>query len=75
MNLANRVDPLRQRANLSKPRANPSKPKYQQSEGAFVRIYNLTDNDDVAIVAQQGIFQVMEWKRDFSVTYGSAMDA
>lgn len=27
------------------------------------------------IVAQQGIFQVMEWKRDFSVTYGSAMDA
>ena len=40
-----------------------------------MRIYNLTDNDDVAIVAQQGIFQVMEWKRDFSVTYGSAMDA
>ena len=40
-----------------------------------MRIYNLTDNDDAAIVAQQGIFQVMEWKRDFSVTYGSAMDA
>ena len=35
------------------------------SKGAFVRIYNLTDNDDAAIVAQQGIFQVMEWKRDF----------
>ena len=30
-----------------------------------MRIYNLTDNDDAAIVAQQGIFQVMEWKRDF----------
>ena len=47
-------------------------PKYYQqsitSKGAFVRIYNLTDNDDAAIVAQQGIFQVMEWKRDFSVT-------
>ena len=36
-----------------------------------MRIYNLTDNDDVAIVAQQGIFQVMEWKRGISSLYKS----
>lgn len=40
-----------------------------------MRIYNFTDNDDVTIVAQQGMFQVMEWQRDFSVGYGGALAA
>ncbi|PJM74036.1 transcriptional regulator [Bifidobacterium primatium] len=40
-----------------------------------MRIYNFTDNDDVDIVAQQGIFQVIEWKRDLSVGYGDAISA
>ncbi|PWG59978.1 AIM24 family protein [Bifidobacterium catulorum] len=40
-----------------------------------MRIYNFTDNDDVDIIAQQGIFQVIEWKRDLSVGYGDAISA
>ncbi|KFI97352.1 AIM24 family protein [Bifidobacterium stellenboschense] len=40
-----------------------------------MRIYNFTDNDDVAIVARQGPFQVIEWKRDLSVDYGGAAGA
>ncbi|WP_219895854.1 AIM24 family protein [Bifidobacterium callitrichos] len=40
-----------------------------------MRIYNFTDNDDVDIVARQGAFQVIEWKRDLSVDYGGAAAA
>ena len=40
-----------------------------------MRIYNFTDNDDVEVIARQGPFQVIEWKRDLSVTYGGAAAA
>lgn len=40
-----------------------------------MKIYNFTDNDDVDIVAKQGIFQVAEWKRDLSVDYLGATSA
>ena len=38
-----------------------------------MHVYNFLDNDDVQIVAQRAPFKVIEWKRDLSVTYGSAI--
>ncbi|RSX50216.1 AIM24 family protein [Bifidobacterium callimiconis] len=40
-----------------------------------MKIYNFLDNDDVQVVARQGVFQVIEWKRDLSVSYGGATAA
>ncbi|MBT1166314.1 AIM24 family protein [Bifidobacterium simiarum] len=40
-----------------------------------MRIYNFTDNDDVDVVAQQGPFQIIEWKKDLSVPYAGAAGA
>ena len=40
-----------------------------------MKIYNFTDNDDVSILAQAGIFQVIEWKRDLSIPYLGAQAA
>ena len=37
------------------------------------RIHNFTDNDDVRILDQQGAFQVIEYKRDLSVSPSNAM--
>lgn len=47
----------------------------QKRKKTSMQIYNFTDNDDAKIIAQQGMFQVLEWQRDFSVDYGGAMAA
>lgn len=39
------------------------------------RVSNFVDNDDVAILDQMGPFQVVEYKRDLSVTPATAMTA
>ena len=39
---------------------------------AMYQISNFTDNDDVAVLAQLGPFQVVEYQRDLSVSPGSA---
>ena len=38
-------------------------------------IKNFTDNDDINIIAQQGPFTVIEYKRDLSVTPATASTA
>ena len=39
------------------------------------QISNYTDNDDVSTIAELGAFKVIEYKRDLSVTPGTAMNA